>query len=30
MEERIHTSMHYEKELRGVKEGLIYLGALTE
>jgi phosphate transport system protein len=30
MEERKHTSMHYEKELRGVKEGLIYLGALTE
>lgn len=30
MEERKHTSSHYEKELRGVKDGLIYLGALTE
>ncbi len=30
MEERKHTSSHYEKELREVKNGLIYLGALTE
>lgn len=30
MEERKHTSSHYEMELREVKEGLIYLGALTE
>lgn len=30
MEERKHTSSHYEKELREVKDGLIYLGALTE
>ena len=28
--EKVHTSLHYEMELRGVKEGLIYLGALTE
>jgi phosphate transport system protein len=25
-----HTSSHYEKELREIKDGLIYLGALTE
>ena len=30
MEERKHTSSHYEKELREIKDGLIYLGALTE
>ena len=30
MEERNHTSSHYEMELREVKNGLIYLGALTE
>lgn len=30
MEERKHTSSHYEKELREIKDSLIYLGALTE
>jgi len=30
MEEKRHTSTHYEKELSEVKEGLLYLGALTE
>ena len=30
MEERRHTSSHYEKELKEIKNGLIYLGALTE
>jgi phosphate transport system protein len=30
MDERRHTSSHYEMELREVKNGLIYLGALTE
>jgi phosphate transport system protein len=30
MEERRHTSSNYEMELREVKNGLIYLGALTE
>jgi phosphate transport system protein len=30
MEERKHTSSHYEMELREIKNGLIYLGALTE
>ncbi len=30
MAEKRHTSTHYEKELREVKEGLIYLGALVE
>jgi phosphate transport system protein len=30
MEERRHTSSHYEKELQQIKNGLIYLGALTE
>jgi len=30
MEEKKHTSMHYEKELQEIKDSLIYLGALTE
>jgi phosphate transport system protein len=30
MEERKHTSSHYEKELQEIKDSLIYLGALTE
>ncbi len=30
MDERKHTSLHYEKELQEIKDGLIYLGALTE
>jgi phosphate transport system protein len=30
MDERKHTSSHYEKELQDIKNGLIYLGALTE
>lgn len=30
MDERKHTSLHYEKELQVIKDGLIYLGALTE
>jgi phosphate transport system protein len=30
MEEKRHTSSHYEKELQEIKSGLIYLGALTE
>ena len=30
MEERRHTSLHYEKELQEIKNDLIYLGALTE
>ena len=30
MEEKKHTSSHYEKELQEIKNGLIYLGALTE
>ena len=30
MEEKRHTSSHYEKELQQIKDGLIYLGALTE
>ena len=30
MEEKRHTSSHYEKELQQIKNGLIYLGALTE
>jgi phosphate transport system protein len=30
MEERRHTSTHYERELQDVKKGLIYVGALTE
>lgn len=30
MEDRKHTSLHYEKELQEIKNDLIYLGALTE
>ncbi|MCX5851386.1 MAG: phosphate signaling complex protein PhoU [Deltaproteobacteria bacterium] len=30
MEERVHTNTQYERELREVKESLIYLGALAE
>jgi phosphate transport system protein len=30
MEERRHTSSHYEMELQEIKNALIYLGALTE
>jgi len=30
MEERRHTSSHYEIELQQIKNGLIYIGALTE
>lgn len=30
MEERRHTSLHYEMELQEVKNALIYLGGLTE
>lgn len=30
MEEKRHTSLHFEKELQAIKDGLIYLGALTE
>ena len=30
MEDRKHTSSHYEKELQEIKNDLIYLGALTE
>jgi phosphate transport system protein len=30
MDERKHTSSHYEKELQEIKNNLIYLGALTE
>jgi phosphate transport system protein len=30
MEEKKHTSTHYEKELQAIKDGLIFLGALTE
>jgi phosphate transport system protein len=30
MEEKRHTSSYYEKELQEIKDGLIYLGALTE
>ena len=30
MEERKHTSLHYEMELQEIKNGLIYIGALTE
>jgi phosphate transport system protein len=30
MAEKRHTSTHYEKELREVKESLLYLGALVE
>jgi phosphate transport system protein len=30
MAEKRHTSSHYEKELRDIREGLLYLGALVE
>jgi phosphate transport system protein len=30
MEERKHTSSHYEMELQNIKDNLIYLGVLTE
>jgi phosphate transport system protein len=30
MAEKRHTSTHYEQELRDIKEGLLYLGALVE
>jgi phosphate transport system protein len=30
MEEKRHTSREYERELQEIKDGLIYLGALTE
>jgi phosphate transport system protein len=30
MEEKRHTSLHYEKELQEIKDNLIYLGAVTE
>ncbi len=30
MEEKTHTSMHYEKELHDIKEQLLYEGALVE
>ncbi len=30
MEEKRHTSLHFEKELQAIKDGLVYLGALTE
>jgi phosphate transport system protein len=30
MEETRHTSREYERELREIKEGLLYMGALTE
>lgn len=30
MEEKRHTSLHYERELQEIKNSLIYLGALTE
>ncbi|PKN07990.1 MAG: phosphate transport system regulatory protein PhoU [Deltaproteobacteria bacterium HGW-Deltaproteobacteria-7] len=30
MAEKKHTSLHYEKELQEIKDGLIYQGALTE
>lgn len=30
MEQKIHTSRQYDKELKEVKQNLIYLGALTE
>jgi phosphate transport system protein len=30
MEEKRHTSTHYERELQGIKEGLLYQGALIE
>jgi len=30
MEKKIHTSLHYEQELSEIKDGIIYLGVLTE
>ena len=30
MQDKRHTSMQYEKELQEIKEGLLYMGALTE
>jgi phosphate transport system protein len=30
MEEKRHTSSHYEKELQGIKDNLIYLSVVTE
>ena len=30
MDEKRHTSMHYERELREIKESLMYLGTLAE
>jgi phosphate transport system protein len=30
MEEKRHTSLHYENELQEIKNDLIYMGALTE
>ncbi|MFA7464971.1 MAG: phosphate signaling complex protein PhoU [Syntrophales bacterium] len=30
MEEKKHTSLQYERELQHVKDGLLYLGAMTE
>jgi phosphate transport system protein len=30
LEEKRHTSLHYEKELQEIKNNLIYLGAVTE
>jgi phosphate transport system protein len=30
MDEKRHTSTHYERELQGIKEGLLYQGALIE
>ncbi len=30
MEEKKHTNSHYEQELQQIKDGLIYLGVLTE
>ncbi len=30
MEEKRHTSAEYERELREIKDGLLYMGALTE
>ena len=30
MEEKRHTSAEYERELQEIKDGLLYLGALTE
>ena len=30
MEEKKHTSSHYEMELQEIKNGLIYIGVLTE